>query len=90
MFIGVNDNAEVEGITVALRKDYECEINQAIDIYIRDLKKRLKENLTKDECFTIVCETVFPKPIIVVSVEPAGDVNAVKSERTAYIRKGAS
>lgn len=90
LFIGVNDNAEVEDITVTLRKDYKCEINQAIESYISDLKKRLKENITKDECFTVHCETVFSKPVIVISVEPVDDINTVKGERTAYLRKGAS
>ena len=90
LFIGVNDNAEVEDITVTLRKDYKCEINQAIDRYIADIKKRLKENITKDGCFTVHCETIFSKPVVIISVEPVDDINTVRGERTAYVRKGAS
>ncbi len=90
LFIGVNDNAEVVDITTNLRKDYNCETNLAIDSYIADIKKRLKENITIDGCFTVSCETVFSKPVVIISVERVDDINTVRGERTAYVRKGSS
>ncbi|MGH1404139.1 MAG: AlbA family DNA-binding domain-containing protein [Alphaproteobacteria bacterium] len=90
LFIGINDNAEIVDITATLCKEYKCETDQAIDSYIADIKKRLKENITKDDCFTVYCEPVFSKPVVIISVEPVDDINTVRGERTAYVRKGSS
>ena len=90
LFIGVNDNAEVEDITTHLRKDYGGEISSSLDGYISDLKKCLKENLTQDQCFTIGSARVFSKLIIIVNVTQTTEINSVQSERLAYIRKGAT
>lgn len=90
LFIGINDDAEIEDITASLRRDYNCEANEAIKMYITDLKKALKENLTQDNCFIIQSEKIFSKNVIVISVTQADDINSVRSERQAYIRKGAT
>ncbi len=90
LFIGINDGAEIEDITAFLRKDYSCDANEAVKMYITDLKKALKENLTQDNCFTVHPEKIFSKRVVVVSVTQVVDINSVRSERQAYVRKGAT
>lgn len=90
LFIGINDNAEIEDITVPLRKDYRDELTQSLAGYISDLKTLLKDNLLSNHCFDVQAIKVFSKFLIVVNVSQAQEINCVKSERQAYIRKGAS
>ncbi|MBU0801524.1 MAG: ATP-binding protein, partial [Alphaproteobacteria bacterium] len=90
LFIGVNDNAEIEDITASLRKDYKGDVNSSLISYTSDLKALLKDNLLYNQCVNIQTVKVFSKLLIIVNVSQLQDINYVKSERQSYVRKGAS
>jgi len=90
IFIGVSDDAEFLGIEQDVKKDYRVALESALEFYIEDVKRLLREGLRYNQCFDSQNIQIATKNILVISIKKTADINSVNSDRQAYVRRGAS
>ena len=90
LIIGVSDNGEVLGIGEGIRSKYKTSLDEAINSYSQYISKRLYENLTVNNCFTINTVDLFGKKLIVVNVEKVKSWNFLQATDVPYTRKGST
>ena len=90
LFIGVDDETKFIGINDQCRKSYKCDSNEAVEYYLRDVEKRLRESLVKNQCFS--CQSIEhnKRIVLVIDIQKANGLNYLISTKDAYIRRGAS
>lgn len=86
LIIGVSDDGDVEGVNKGISRDH----NKNIESYVSAIAKRLNECLLHSTCFTIEIISVRGEELVVIEVSVINKCNMVMSDRTAYIRKGAT
>lgn len=90
LIIGVSDNGEVIGVDEDVRKIYKSNLYESTNDYINAVNKRLYENLTVNDCFTVNSVNIFGKTLIVVKVTKSNVWNFLQSSDIAYKRKGST
>jgi predicted HTH transcriptional regulator len=83
LFIGVCDDGDIEGLAGDLARRGE-----AVDA--DDVRKRLRETLKDNQCFSLGVAKVADTQLVIVTVATSPDVNFLVKTRTAYIRHGGS
>lgn len=91
IFIGVSDDTEIYGITKnEIEKDYKKDSNEAINLYERDIKTKLREGLRDNQCFETRIVKIADKTVIIIQVTSSNEINYTRIKKDAYIRRGAS
>lgn len=90
LIIGVTDNGEIIGIDEDVRRKYQTTLDEAIVEYSDAISKRLYENLTINDCFTISKVELYGKKLIVVNVNESNGWNFLQASDVPYKRKGAT
>jgi len=90
LIIGVTDNGEIVGVDEQVRRKYKKSLDEAINEYLDSVRKRLYENLTINDCFTINVVDLLGKKLIVVNVNKSEGWNFLQVSDVPYARKGAT
>lgn len=90
LIVGVSDNGEVLGLDEDVRKKYKAPLDESINLYLNDISKRLYENLTINNCFTIDILKLFSKKLIVITVNKVKSWNFLQVTDIPYARKGST
>nr|WP_230457947.1 ATP-binding protein [Alcanivorax sp. VBW004] len=90
LFIGVSDDAEVLGINDGCFRSYKRELKEAIDVYKRDVSKRLQDTLKNNQCFSVSIFEIAGLFIVVVNVQKVDGLNYLRLRNEVYVRRGAS
>lgn len=90
LIIGVTDNGEIVGIDEDVRRKYQTTLDEAITEYSDAISKRLYENLTINDCFTLGRVELYGKKLIVVNVNDSNGWNFLQVSDVPYKRKGAT
>lgn len=90
LFIGVDDEIRILGVNEKCRQAYKCDVGEAVRMYQRDVEKRLRESLAKNQCFDVSIIEHGGCYILVVSVRKSSGLNYILSSKDSYIRRGAS
>lgn len=90
LFIGVNDETNIIGINEQCQKSYKCCPNEAVEYYLQDVEKRLRESLVKNRCFSCRSIEHNKRIVLVIDIQKANGLNCLLSTNDAYIRRGAS
>lgn len=87
LFIGVNDNAEIIGITSGINNKH---YKGRVDLYIEALKKRLSETLSISDCYTIEPISIGGETLIQITVRKTNRCNMTIVDNVVYRRIGAN
>lgn len=90
LFIGVDDETRIIGINQECRRDYGCDSKEAAKQYEKNLTKRLRESLAKNQCFDTYLIEKNSLIVLVVEVHKADELNYLHQNDVAYARRGAS
>ena len=90
MFFGVTDDGCIESVDEKVKEHCKMKLKGAIEAYIQDLGKRLREFLIDTQCFDISAVKFGVKYVIVISVNRSQKVNYYVNTGESYIRKGAT
>lgn len=90
LFLGVNDEGEVEGIERGVAKDHSANPNEAALLYTKSLQALLRENLRNNQCFSIETVEIFERLTVVISVAQSAEINYLLNSGQAYMRRGAT
>lgn len=90
LFIGVTDEGEVAGITKGLWKSKHQGRDDARDVYVNHVRRRLRESLKDNQCFSAEAVCLYSMSVVVVSVDRSQEVNFLLKSNQAYIRRGAT
>lgn len=90
LFIGVSDDTEILGVNDGCFRSYKRDLKEAVDIYGRDVSKRLRDTLKLNQCFGISSFEIAGLFILVVNVDRVDGLNYLRLRNEAYVRRGAS
>ncbi len=90
LFFGVTDDGCIEGVDEKVRIHYKMELVEAVEAYIKDIGKQLRETLKDSQCFDISAVKLGNKYVVVISVDRSKETNYYVNSRVAFIRKGAT
>jgi len=90
LIIGVTDKGEVIGISAPVRKKYAAALEDSVKLYIKDIRKRLYENLTESDCFNVQAIELQGKSLVVISVAKSRRWNFVLASDVPYKRRGST
>lgn len=89
LFIGIDNEGEVVGLARELSRT-GTSIEKAAEEYAGAIRKRLRENLSSNQCFAAEAMQLHGRTIIVIAVQPSTDTNYLLHSDQAYIRRGAT
>jgi len=89
LFIGITDDGDIEGVAGDLARRGD-NAGAAVAAYAEGVRKRLRETLKDNQCFTLGVAKVADTPLVIVTVATSHDMNFLVKTRTAYIRHGGS
>lgn len=90
LFIGVNDEGDIVGLDPFVREDYQRNLNDALDCYVSDIRKRLIEQLRDAQSTDVIVITLLDVKVLLITVYETSEINSIKNGKEAYIRRGAT
>jgi len=90
LLIGVDDDACVQGVDYKAKEHYKANIDEALEAYIKDVKKRLQEKLRYNQCFDISQVKIGERHVVAILVERTEKPNYFVNTDLGFIRKGAT
>lgn len=90
LLLGVSDDGNIDGIDEAVSKQYQCNLSEAVEKYIFDIKKRLSEILKNNQCYGISSIKIGDKTLVYLDVSRSGELNYCVNHDWAFVRVGAT
>ncbi|CAI9912103.1 TPA: ATP-binding protein [Pseudomonas aeruginosa] len=90
LLIGGSDDGVIEGIDEEVRKNFNNAIDDCLKLYIREIRKRLNENLRDGQCVDIKAVQIGDLHIIEVHAVRTKRVNYYLSTKQGFMRRGAT
>lgn len=90
LLIGVNDEGNIDGVNDFMVQHYNCAVEEAITFYIKEINKRLSENLKNNQCYDISHFVIGDRYIVIVNVDRSEELNYGVAHEWAYVRVGAT
>lgn len=90
LIIGVDDDGCVHGVDDKVTAHYKSSIDEALEAYMKDIRKRLQEKLRYNQCFAISRVKIGERHVVIVLTERTEKPNYFVNNNLAFIRKGAT
>jgi hypothetical protein len=90
IFLGVDDEGEVIGLTRSLAKRYGANAPDHGEAYAKNIRALLRETLKDNQCFTVDPVSVYGSTIIVIDVQRSLETNYLLNSSQPFIRRGAT
>jgi hypothetical protein len=90
LFIGVDDDTVILGINNGCERDYKCAVRDSVLAYESELRKRLSESLSQNQCFSTHVLEHRGLFVLMIDVKISKGINYLLEKNEAYIRRGAS